>query len=358
MRIHRTACRLATAILLMGALTDPTLAQDRVEVISGRVYEGEILSDDGETVEIETTSGTTLKLPYQHLTMASRYRLMRKRTPDDVDAQMDLADWCVEQVLYEEARRHFDAALAKDPARSDEVNARLDAARTKAGADSLSRAKALMAEGRDRDARELLGKILQQLPQEPVAKEAAALLEEEATEQKEELLGLDVLEANKGVDGRAGKRAKRADGKEYSNRARQLMRPTVERYYNIIDWTTAAQVTNSQVNAIELLIGAIAEEPKMLQEADAMSARAETDPEIAEAIQLARLKAEEAVVEACVNLAQIYLLKHEYERAQEVVDGRIADYPDNVRLAHLKARINSAIASGQGAVILGRGRDP
>lgn len=358
MRTHRTALRLGIALLLVGTLTRPAPAQDRVEVLSGRVYEGEVLSDDGEAVEIRTTEGTTLKLPYEHLVLSSRYRLMRKRTPQEVDAQLDLADWCVEQVLYEEARRHFDAALAADPTQEDKVNARLDAARTRAGDDSLERAKAMLAQGREKDARELLGKILEQLPREPAAKEAAALLEDSSERRKQDMLGLDILEANKGADSRKGKPAVRADGKPYSARARQLMRPTVERYYNIIDWTTAAKVTNSQLNATELLTAAIAEGPKLLQEAEAMSERAESDPEIAEAIQLARLKTEEAVVDACVDLAQIYLTQQDFERASKLVDARIADYPDNVKLTRIKARINAALASGQGAVILGRGRDP
>lgn len=362
MRTHDHAVRLAAALLLTGALTvvlsEPTLAQDRVETVTGRTYDGKVISDDGKTVEITTTSGTTLKLPYERLTPKSLYRLMRKRTADDVDAQLDLADWCVDNVLYEEARRHFDAALAADPQRSDEVNARLDAARTKAGAEAIARAKGLLADGRDKDARELLCKILEQLPREPVAEEAAALLEEGATKQKQEMLGLDLLEANKNVDPREGRHAKRADGTAYSNRARQLMRPTVERYYRIIDLTTEAQVTNSQVNAIQLLTGAITEGPKLIAEAEAMRKRAETDPEIMEAIQLTRLKAEEAVVDACVKLAQIYLVKQEPESAAKVVDAQIRVYPDNVQLAHIKARINTAIASGDGAVILGRGRDP
>jgi hypothetical protein len=345
------------SLLLIGAMAVPTVAQDRLELLTGKTYSGKILSDDGTTVEIKTSAGTTLKLPYARLTPTSQYRLMRKRTTDDVDSQLDLADWCVDQVLYEEARRHFDAALAADPERAERVNTRLDAAHTKAGREAITRAKALMADGRDAQARGILGRIIQQLPLEPAAKEAAALLEGDKGRRKAEFITPEVSDANADVDPRAGKHATRANGKPYSNRVRKLMGPVIQQYYNIIDRTLEGIVTNSRTNSIELFRGAIKAGPMAIQAVEELKARAEKEEEIAEAVGLAKLKIEEAVVSARVHLAQTLLIGDAIDDAAEVVHGGLTDYPENVRLQELEKRVAAAKASGHGVAILGRRRD-
>ena len=137
-------CKLSLVLGLVAGLVlaAPAAAQEqetsdvtkaRLEALSGRTYLGTILSDDGKAVEIKTVEGATLKLPYEQLTPKTQYMLRIVRTPDDVDSQLALADWCVDETLYTEAKRAFRAALVKDPLRADEVTELFDKARTKAG---------------------------------------------------------------------------------------------------------------------------------------------------------------------------------------------------------------------------------
>ena len=401
MRAAAPCCRLVLSLVFVGWLAGVSVAQQRLEAVSGQVYDGQVLSDDGTTVEFKTTRGATLKLPYERLKATSQYRLILARTGDDVDAQMDLADWCVDKVLYKEARRHYDRALdAAGDERADDVNARLDAARTKAGEELLARAKNLQATNKPNEAREVLTTILKELPLEEVAEEAAVMLQEDSGRQKRSMIGQDVADAadadesgqadadddvadadegadssndgsaadrpvvggrrpedpNADVDPRSGRHAVRANGKFYTKRARKIMAPVVQHYYNMIDWTVAALVHPARKNAIELLQGVVLERKKMLTTLDSLRAQGETNEEIAEAIALAERKTEEATADAIGHLADMYMNQGSFDEAVAVVEDGVANYPRNEHLLRTQDRVGHATSSGGRWVILGERR--
>ena len=392
MRAAAPCCRFVLSLVFVGWLAGVSVAQQRLEAVSGQVYEGQVLSDDGTTVEFKTTRGATLKLPYERLKDTSQYRLILARTGDDVDAQMDLADWCVDKVLYKEARRHYDRALdAAGDERADDVNARLDAARTKAGEELLARAKNLQATNKPNEAREVLTTILKELPLEEVAEEAAVMLQEDSGRQKRSMIGRDVADAgeddqaaaddegadssddgatadrpvvggrrpddpNADVDPRSGRHAVRANGKFYTKRARKIMAPVVQHYYNMIDWTVAALVHPARRNAIELLQGVVLERKKMLTTLDSLRPQGETNEEIAEANALAERKTEEATVDAVGHLADMYMNQGSFDEAVAVVEEAVANYPRNEHLLRTQDRVNHATSSGGRWVILGERR--
>jgi hypothetical protein len=363
---------------LAGYLTGSLAAQakDRVEALNGKVYVGEILTDDGTTIEIQTNQGARTKLAYDRLTPLTRYRLVRKRTPDDVDSQLDLADWCVDVILYKEARRHFDAAMVADPQRADDVNERLAAARTKAGDELLARAKSLAANNKPKEAREVLKTIVEELPLEPVAEVAARMLQGDSHRQKAALMASDDEDAdaeagastagdgdaagttsnapdpNAGADSRVGKPAVRASGKAYTKRTRKIMKACIQHYYNMIDWTTGALVHTSQSNSVQLYQAVILERLKMLKALDEVRPQGEINEEMAEGILLVEQKTEEAVVEAQVNLAMLYLRMGSDQDAAKVVDAGLADYAENPRLLQARERVSK----GEGRLILGERR--
>ena len=129
MKLRRLVLAATTLLALSGPLAR---AQDVLETTSGSTYEGKITANDGTSVEIETTAGARMKLPYGQLTPKTQYRLKVAITPTDAKSLVELADWCVATTLYDEARVNFRKALAADALMADEINAHIVKARTTA----------------------------------------------------------------------------------------------------------------------------------------------------------------------------------------------------------------------------------
>ncbi len=321
---------------------------DRVETNAGKLYEGTIVSDDGETVEFRTRAGMTLTLPYDSLTLKTRYRLRRDRTPDDADAQADLADWCVDQTLYEDAERHYRAALAADATKSDEINARIARARTKAANELLERAKSMQASNLKDDARMVLTTIVKELPLEPAAKEAAALLAGDNEDRKQSAFARRA-ELSRGAPAGElppeGEREVRASGEPFSEAAYQTFGQVIEHYRSMLDNTHEGLVDGNQSGAIKSFEKALKDGDKARKEVEEIRPRGAGDEEIAEALALVDGKLEEAIVECRIHLADAYMLRESYNQAAEAVNKGLAEYPQNPRLRSAKDRLTMAASS-------------
>ncbi|RKY18404.1 MAG: hypothetical protein DRQ55_13455 [Planctomycetota bacterium] len=339
------------------ALAAPvTHSQTRLETNSGRTYEGEIVFDDGISVEIEWGSAS-VKLPYAQLTPMSQYRLRRDKTADDADSQLDLADWCVDMTLYTEAKRHFRAAIEAEPLKSDEINQRLTAARTQAGKELLARAKSLAASNQPGEAHRILGIIVQELPLEPVASEAAHLLAEDVERRKQSTFVRKAAPSGKDTVPES-ERAKRRNGEAYSDETRALFADVIKSYQRMLERTQKGLVTSSQSSSIKEFEKAIKDGAKLRGQADKLRPMGVENPEIAEALELVDSKLEDALVDCRIHLADAYLLRSSYNQATEVVNHGLAEYPHNEQLRRAKDRVTSAAAydSGGGWRIRGRRR--
>ena len=68
MRLAPLALTLAVSLGLVSSVC----AQDQLETVSGQVYEGKVISDDGNSVEFQTDEGMTLRIPHKNLTPLSQ----------------------------------------------------------------------------------------------------------------------------------------------------------------------------------------------------------------------------------------------------------------------------------------------
>jgi hypothetical protein len=339
------ALSLLAACLASLALAASVAAQDRIETSSGQAYEGKVLSDDGTTVEFETSAGMTLKLPYENLTLTTRYRLRSARTPSDAVAQADFAEWCVEQTLYREAGRHFRAALAADAGMAAELNARVAKARTTAAKELLDRAQALQAAGREDDSRKILSTIVQELPLEDAAKQAASLLAADNAERKQAAFVRKSKPKGGAPDVPEGERAKRKSGEEFSDEARATFAAVIKAYFDMLDHTHEGLVNNSQSGAIDDFEKALKDGEKLRKETDKVAPKCEQDEELIEALALVKERYEDAVVDCRIHLADAYMLRNSYNQAAEAVNHGLAEFSENPRLAQAKERVTAAATS-------------
>jgi tetratricopeptide (TPR) repeat protein len=335
------------AVLTLAGLS-VARAQDVFETVSGNTYEGTVVSNDGTSVEITTTDGMTMKLPYESLTPMTKYRL-RAGDAKDAKGQLALADWCMKEKLYEQAKGAFRKALELDPAMADDIKAQVVVARKTAADELLARGKSLQAEKKYQEARHVFALIVQELPLEPAAKEASKMLAEETTARKESAL----KRSPKSKDAApAPDVPTRADGEPFSAETVALFKPIIDSYHKMLD-ATQEGLAKSGTSGTKEYEKAISEGENIRKAAAKLKPQAASNPEIAEALELVDSKLEEALVDARVNLANDYMLRTSYPNATDVVNKGLAEYPKNERLLATRAQVVSASSSNGGDWVIG-----
>jgi len=355
MRLMRLPVVVSTLLLLA---VPCARAQDSIETLSGSTFSGTILSNDGSVIEIETTAGMKMKVPYEQLTPETQYELKLHITPDTADGHLALADWCMGMKLYRSARSEFRTALRLGPLMEKEINARFTAARTAAANELLARAKSLKAEGKNLESRDILSAMVQELPLEPASKEAAQLLAAETEQRKQDALNAKPAPAaSSGGAGPGGSTALRPNGEPFSESTRQLFASVIASYRRMLDENQAG-LQKSGSAGIQLFQKALKDGDRIRSSLGQMKASASAEQEVTEALQLADSKLEEAVVDVRINMCDAYMLRTSYNQAADVISQGLAQYPKNERLRSAMNRVTAASSDndGGGWVIRGRRR--
>jgi tetratricopeptide (TPR) repeat protein len=338
--------RLASLILAAAAalVVTPCLrAQVTLETNSGNSYTGTVVSNDGQSVELEA-DGKKLKLPIESLTLVSQYRLEKAKTGDDAKSQLALAEWCVPKTLYEQARTHYRKALAADALMADEINAKVVVARKTAANELLQRGKTLQAAGNGKEARRVWSELVKELPLEPAADEARKLLAEDTTQRKRSALSAPKPAAAAKADGDV---PLRANGEPFSEATRKLFQPVIDSYHKMLDATQDGLAQGSG-DGIKEFEKALKEGEKIRKTADKLKPQAAGNEEVAEALERVDSKLEDATVDARINLVDCYLMRTSYNQASDVVREGLAQYPKNEQLRQAMNRVTAAAADGLG----------
>ena len=351
------------AALTALALSAPAAAQDRLETTGGRIYEGSILSSDDKSVEFQTGEGTTLRLPLEGLTPISRYRVRRAALADgDGPAQLALAEWCVDAVLYPQARIHYRRALDADAALSDEINASLKAARKQASEEVLQRAEGLAADGKLRESHELLTRLLQELPLEPASQKAAQLLAEETLQRKQAATALSGSKASSAnaptTRGGAANASGGSSGGRFSEETHKTLGSAVELYKKVLDKNQTGLTTSNQSSSIKSFEAALKDGDRAKKAVEKVrKANPDAAGELAEAMTLLDSKIIEATVDSRLHIADAYMLRGSYKQASDVLNAGLAQDPQNALLMRARERATMAASNNDlGWAIGGRRR--
>jgi hypothetical protein len=323
----------------------PLAAQELIETNSGSKYTGTIVSDDGTSIELETSSGT-MKLPWESLTLKTQYRLQRAKSGPDARSQLELAEWCVGKTLYEEARTHFRRALAADASMAEEINEKVVVARKTAADELLARARSLQ-DSNPRESRRLLSALVQELPLEEAAKEAQQLLAADTEQRKEDTLTRARTPSPADAAGAAGGIPTRASGEPFSEQTVQRFEPIIVSYKKLLD-ATRDGLLKGGTGGIKEFEKALKEGEKIRKAAETIRPQAFQDEELTEAVALVDTKLEEALVDVRLNLVDNYMLRTSYKQAADVVQAGLAEYPRNERLRQAMDRVTAAAADNGG----------
>ena len=332
MSVANLAVRGALLLLILAA---PAASQDSLELEtkSGNALKGRVLEDDGTTVKFETTAGATMSLKYEALVPMSQYRLRRaKLEPGDAASLLALAEWCVDETLYTQARANYRSALDAGPTMADRINKSLKKARTQASKEVLARAKRLQKEGKDGEARSLLTQLVQELPLEPASEEAAKMLGEEKTQRHEAAAVVADRDPSDGDDG----------SRRFSDEAYTMFDKTITAYKKALD-DNHEGLTDKGTGAIKKFEKGLKELEKARKETKtAVDRGAQQPPDLDAALHEIDVKVGELDTDLRLNLCNSYIMRSSYNQAADVVNAGIAMDPQNKRLLDARNRVAMA----------------
>lgn len=319
----RFLLHVALAVLLAATAA----AADYVKLLNGTYVKGEAVSFDDatQTLTFRMEDGTERKYKLDELDKRSVYLVNQSRVPlDDAAKQIRIANLAREVGLYAHAARHYGYALKADPAMKPEIDREMAQLKKVAAEWGMAKAKAALAKGDRKEAEKWLVKIVEKLPDEPQAQEAAAMLEQTYVKQRTEReiqaqakagdqLKQDLQAAKKAYDGMVAKTNQGLTSK-----------------------TTGSKSTSAWESAI-------ADGKRALSELDKVGKKY-PDPETTETLGGYRKMVTDQMVELHLHLASVYTTRSSYNNALTQANQALALEPDNPSALAARARIEQAAA--------------
>jgi tetratricopeptide (TPR) repeat protein len=147
----------------------------------GSTVKGHATAYDGSTkvLTVRTDDGRDQTIQLGELDTQSAYRVMRSTSPkDDAKAQIQLGNCARDARLYSRALQHYGSAEQIDPSSKAEIAEQRAMLRRNAAQFALENARDAIRRDNLREAKKWLTKIIEKLPEEPQADEAAKLMDD------------------------------------------------------------------------------------------------------------------------------------------------------------------------------------
>lgn len=323
---------LATIVLALACAT-PALTQDHLKLADGTRLVGAATAYDADTqvVTFITQSGETLQIAAADLDRLSAYKLAKTKVDkSSADDLIKLGDIARDLTLYAYAKRHYADALKVDKSlagRVDPLRARL---RTEAGQYCLNLAREARAKGDKKTAEKWLKTVVEKLPNEPEATQAAALLAELLPQSHAALD--DDLEAN------------------HDELIKKELAGGIKHYNALLEGIrkglTGARSERAAKTSFE---GAWKSGEKAQRELDKVQKALSKDGvNVAELFDGYRALVTEHMVAAQLHLASRYATQSDYKSAQKAVNQALSIDPKNKEARAARARIEEAASRGWG----------
>ena len=173
--------RIAPFVSALLLLASTGLATDHLKLKSGKVLVGSATAYDPETniVTFVTQEAEVLRIKAQDLDTLSAYKLAKaKAEKGNAAHQLAVGHVARDVELFKHAKRHYDSALKLDPSLAEEIEQARARLRAEAASFCMRHAREALAKKDAREAEEWLTTLVEKLPDEPLAAEAALMLAE------------------------------------------------------------------------------------------------------------------------------------------------------------------------------------
>ena len=324
MLLPRTA-----SLALLAALALPAAAQEKIKLKSGKVVTGRATAydDDQKILSFRTDAGESVQWPLDQLDSRSVYLVYASVIPkENGKGQLQLANFARDAGLYEHAARRYGYAREADPSLAADVEREGAQLRRVAAEACMAKAREARQKGDEKEAQKWLGTILQRLPNEPQAAEAAAMVQEGYA--REANARDDALEQK--MAGLLEKDLKK--GKEH--------------YDKMIERTRDGLTARNDGKAESLWKQALKDGDVVLEEIERLAKKYPDDPRVQEGAPKYRQLTIEQMVAVHLHLASQYTVKSSFKAAMTEANAALALDPRSGEALAARARIEQASNEG------------
>jgi len=319
-------------LVLLPLLVAPILAQSaQLKLKNGTTVTGKAKSYDAEKKELSfhTDAGQDVTYTLDQLDGRTTY-LVNASLADKNNGrgQLQLANYARDVGLYAHAARRYEYAEKADPSLKAEVEKERAIGRKLAAAYCLKTAQDYLAQGKVKDAEEFLTTLVQKLPNEPQAEEAAMLLEQHykaERDARDDQLEKDHAELLQG-DLKQGKKL----------------------YDRMIQRTQDGLTARNDSKAVNLWKDAIDDGKGVLKEIDKVAKKYADNPDVQAGAVKYRALTQNQMIDAHLHIASSSMVNSSYKEAQKQVNAALALDPKNGEALAMRARIEQATSEGIG----------
>ncbi len=328
MSTKKHVCAALALLLLLGA---PLAATEHVKLKDGTVLKGRATAYDSQkkVLSFRSDDGQERQYTLDQLDQRSVYMVSASVVSKESGrGQLQLANYARDIGLYAHAGRRYEYAEKADPSLAEEVARERALGRKLAAEYCMKNAQEAVAQNKIADAEYWLSLLVQKLPNEPQAEQAAALLEQHYL--KERNARDDQLES------------KHADLLEKD------LRKGKELYDRMIERTRDGLTARSESKAAKLFEGALDDGKAVLKEIDRVVKKYPDDVRIQEGADKYRALTIAQMVDAHLHLASQYTVHSSYQNALAETNAALALDPRNEHALSQRARIEYASSEGLG----------
>jgi hypothetical protein len=322
---------LLARLVLFLALAAPALASEHIKLKSGKILRGRATAYDAQTkvLSFRTDDGQEAQYPLDQLDQRSVYLVNAGLIPkDNGRGQLQLANFARDAGLYAHARRHYGYAAKADPALEAEVDRELALGRKLAADFCLKNAQEALTRSDIKGVEKWATTLIEKLPDEPQADQAAALLEQHY-----------LAERNARDD-----QAER----EHDELLQKDLKQGKERYDRMLARTKDGLTAKNSSKSKGLWEGAIDDGEFVLRELDRLEKKYADDQRVQEGVAKYRKLTIDQMVDLHLHLASHYTIKSSYKDALKETNRALALDPRNSQALSQRARIEQASSEGLG----------
>ncbi len=325
----RTTIRTAAFLAALALLALPAEA-GTFKLKNGTSVTGKVTRyDEGtKTLYVRTDAGQDVQYALDQLDARSTYLVNASLVPaENPQAQLTVANFARDAGLYAHAVRRYGLAEKLDPKLKATVDGEMTKLKRMAAESCMKNARAAIAKNDIPEAEKWLKALVEKLPDEPEAREAASLLEQRYT------------------DARAAKMA--AVDKKSSDALQKDVEKGKKRYAEMVEKSKKGLQARGGSQAQSLFQGALVDGKAVLGEIDEIEKKYD-DPKVREGVESYRKVVIDEMVDVHLSLASLLTVRSDYQGALRDVNQALALDPKSERALSARARIEEASSQGWG----------
>ena len=320
---------LIRTLLILPLLAASAVASEQIKLKTGKVVSGRATAydPDKQVLSFRLDDGEEKQYTMDQLDQRSVYLVYASVIPkENGKGQLQLANFARDAGLYEHSARRYGYAEEADPSLKAEVEKGRAELRKRAADACLANARAAQAKGDRKEAQKWLSIVIEKLPNEPQAAEAAAMIDQ-----------VYASEANARDD---------ALEKEHEALLQKDLKKGKQKYDAMIEGTREGLTARSSSKSENLWKKAIDDGKTVLKELEKIEKKYADDQRVQDGVARYRQLTVEQLVDLHLHLASQYMTNSSLREAQKQANAALALDPRNQQALAQRARIEQASNEG------------